>query len=133
MRHNRSPFLPKFLLYFASPASILYDAEGQPYNSATGQYISPAIGSPSPSSLDTGGDGGILSSIGASAQGLSNIGLQWFTAVTKGVQTKLVTPQPVQATPAAATANLANQAVAYLPWIIFIIAAVFILKIIFKK
>jgi hypothetical protein len=114
----------------ATSASVIYDAEGNPYNASTGQYVSPSIGTPSPPSSD---GGGILSSIGSSAQGLSNIGLQWFTAVTKGVQTKLITPQPVQATPAAATANVVNQAVAYLPWIIFIIAAVIVLKIIFKK
>lgn len=122
-------------LYFASPASILYDAEGMPYDSRTGQYVSPSIGTPSPSSLTSGGggDGGIFASIGASAQGLSNIGLQWFTAVTKGVQTKLVTPQPIQATPAAATANLANQLVSYLPWILIIVAVVIVAKIFFKK
>lgn len=121
-------FLPKNVLYFASPASVLYDAEGQPYNPTTGAYVSPAIGQPSPSSLDSGGGGGILGSLdGSDIQGISNIGLQWFTAVTKGVQTKLTTPQPVQATPAAATANLVNQAVSYLPWIIIILAIILIL------
>lgn len=122
-------------LYFASPASVLYDAEGMPYNAATGQYISPSIGTPSPSSLNSGGggDGGIFASLGASAQGLSNIGLQWFTAVTKGVQTKLVTPQPVQASASATTANLANQVVSYLPWILIIIAVIFVAKIFLKK
>jgi hypothetical protein len=126
-------FLPKFVMYFASPASVLYDAEGQPYNPTTGAYVSPAIGTPSPSSLDSGGDGGILQSLGSDVQGISNIGLQWFTAVTKGVQTKLQTPQPVQATPAAATANLVNQAVSYLPWIIIILAIILILPKLFGR
>lgn len=91
---------------------------------------SPAIGTPAPSTLDNnpGGSGGILGSLdGSDLQGISNIGLQWFTAVTKGVQTKLTPPQPVQATPGAAAANLANQAVSYLPWIIIILAIILIL------
>lgn len=91
-----------------------------------GSDVSPAIGTPSASSLDTGGGGGIFSSItgsggGSIMQGLSNIGLQWYTAVTKGVQTPLVVPQPVQATPGAATANVINQLTGYLPIIILII------------
>lgn len=118
----------------ASPASVLYDAEGQPYNPTTGQYVSPSIGTPSTSSLDSGGDGGILGSLsGSDIQGISNIGLQWFTAVTKGVQTKLTTPQPVQATPAAATANLVNQAVSYLPWILIILAIILVVPKIFGR
>ena len=87
------------------------------------------IGIPQPSSLDTGGaSGGIGATLGQSLQGLSNIGLQWFTALTKGVSGPVNVPQPIQATPAAATANVVNQLTGYIPLILLLLAAIFIIK-----
>src|SRR6267142_1959674 len=107
------------------------------YGSAIGADTYPVsrqIGTPAPSSLDTGGtSGGIFSSLANSVQGISNIGLQWFTAVNRGVSGPLVVPQPVQATPAAATANIVNQLTSYLPMILLLIVAVVVVKLFVRK
>jgi|SRR5690348_4768408 len=95
--------------------------------------VSPSPGTPAPSSLDTGGDGGILSSLGSSIQGLSNIGLQWFTAVNRGVSGPLTVPQPIQATPAAATANILNQLTGYLPLFLLLIVGIFVVRMFVRK
>src|SRR5690348_17883977 len=100
---------------------------------AGGDYVSPQVGTPSPSSLDTGGGGGILSSLGSNIQGLSNIGLQWFTAVNRGVSGPLTVPQPIQATPAAATANILNQLTGYLPLFLLLIVGIFVVRMFVRK
>jgi hypothetical protein len=94
----------------------------------TEAYTSPQIGTPSPTSLGSPSDsGGILGGLSAGAlQGLSNIGLQWYAATTKGVASPVIVPQPVQATPSAAIANTVNQLTSYLPLIILAIAALFL-------
>lgn len=119
----------------ASPAIPIETSTYDPGN----ELVSPAIGSPSPSSLDLqpsaaspSDSGGIFQSLGSGVQGLSNVGLQWFTAVTKGVSSPLVTPQPVQATPGAAAASLVNQITSYIPWILIIIAVIIAAKIFMK-
>lgn len=115
--------MSEFDIYNPSVASTL---------TSTG-YVSPAVGTPSPSSLDTGGsDGGIFASLGQSIQGISNIGLQWFAATSKGVSGPVNVPQPVQASPAAATANILNQLTGYLPLILLVIAAVVVVGLIRK-
>jgi hypothetical protein len=48
-------------------------------------------------SVDEGSSSGFLSGLSGLASGLSNIGLQWFQAVSKGVQGSLVVPSPTQA------------------------------------
>lgn len=107
----------------ATPVNVFYSSD---FGAAS---QSPQIGIPAPSSLDTGGSqGGVFGSLGSSIQGLSNIGLQWFTALTKGVSGPLATPQPVQATPQAATANVINQLTGYIPLILLLVAAIFIIK-----
>lgn len=117
--------------------SIIDQVSNPDFQSTLADYSSPRIGTPSASSLDSsdgGSGGGILGSLlsPGTIQGLSNVGLQWFTATTKGVATPLVVPQPVQATPAAATANVINQLTGYLPLIILVIALVVIISL-FKK
>lgn len=111
-----------------------YDPSGGSINVGVGS-IAPAPGTPAASSLDPGsggGFGGILSSLGPLSQGLSNIGLQWFTASTRGVSGPLITPMPVQATPSAAISSTINQLAGYLPLIILAIAAIFIIKAVVK-
>lgn len=77
--------------------------------------------------------GGILSGFGSALQGISNIGLQWFGAATKGVSGPTVTPQPVQATPGAVVGSLASSALNYTGLIIVGVLVVIALAVMRKK
>ena len=115
----------------AAGSPVLIDTGGTVFSGVNADPYSVNAGglSASPSSSSSGGSG----SWGSWLQGISNIGLQWFGAGTKGVSGPVIVPQPVQATPGAVVANLGNQLTSYLPYILLIFGGIVALKFLKRK